>query len=201
VIGIDGFHLGRPSTAQLDAALRSARAAEPTYDHVGSTLDPAGWPGGERQTAALEIGRGTAAFDRAGDGLRRWVCHRGIGARIHPSDPPLEVGTTLLVVLPAGPCSIAVPNRIVVVVDEPRRFGFAYATLAGHHERGEELFLVEHHDDDTVQATLRVDAVISSRPARLVAPAVRTFQRHALHRYLDAWRAHVHARPDPGGRP
>ena len=101
------------------------------------------------------------------------------------------MGTSLLVVLPAGPCSIVVPNRIVAVVDEPGRFGFVYGTLDGHQERGEELFLVEHLDDDTVRATLRVDAVISSTPARLVAPAVRAFQRHALHRYLDAWRSHV----------
>jgi len=36
------------------------------------------------------------------------------------------------------------------VVDEPRRRGFAYGTLPGHPERGEEAFLITHHDDGTV---------------------------------------------------
>ena len=37
--------------------------------------------------------------------------------------------------------------RIVYVIDEADRFGFAYGTLTEHVERGEERFTVEFHPD------------------------------------------------------
>lgn len=40
--------------------------------------------------------------------------------------------------------------RIVYVVDEPRRFGCAYETLPGHVERGEERFLIEITEGESV---------------------------------------------------
>jgi len=67
--------------------------------------------------------------------------------------------------------------RIVYVIDEPRRFGFAYGTLPGHAERGEERFLIEWLTDDTVWYDL--DAI--SRPrywaARVAYPVARRLQR------------------------
>jgi uncharacterized protein (UPF0548 family) len=67
--------------------------------------------------------------------------------------------------------------RIVYVIDEPRWFGFAYGTLPGHVERGEERFSVEWLDDDTVW----YDLMAFSRPhywgARLVKPFARRLQR------------------------
>ena len=43
-----------------------------------------------------------------------------------------------------------VPARVVYVIDEPLRKGFAYGTLPGHPETGEEAFIVEYRDDDSV---------------------------------------------------
>ena len=44
--------------------------------------------------------------------------------------------------------------RVVYVIDEPRRRGFAYGTLAGHPERGEEAFVVEQTDEGSVWLTI-----------------------------------------------
>jgi uncharacterized protein (UPF0548 family) len=68
--------------------------------------------------------------------------------------------------------------RIVHVVDEPRRFGFAYGTLPDHVESGEERFIVEwNQDDDTVW----YDILAFSRPnhflTRLGYPLVRRLQK------------------------
>jgi uncharacterized protein (UPF0548 family) len=41
------------------------------------------------------------------------------------------------------------------VVDEPDRIGFAYGTTAHGPESGEESFILEHRDDDTVWLTIR----------------------------------------------
>ncbi len=48
-----------------------------------------------------------------------------------------------------GPVRMTAPTRVVYVVDEPDRRGFAYGTLPGHPESGEELFLVERVGDET----------------------------------------------------
>ncbi len=54
-----------------------------------------------------------------------------------------------------------IPARVVYVVDEPNRRGFAYGSLPGHPERGEEAFVVERHDDESVWLVIRA----FSRPA------------------------------------
>lgn len=47
------------------------------------------------------------------------------------------------------------PVLIVYVIDEPQRLGFAYGTTADGPESGEESFIVEHREDDTVWLTIR----------------------------------------------
>ena len=67
--------------------------------------------------------------------------------------------------------------RIVYVLVEPRRFGFAYGTLPAHVERGEERFLVEWCADDSVW----YDILAFSRPnhwlVRLGYPITRLLQK------------------------
>ena len=48
-----------------------------------------------------------------------------------------------------GPVQMVVPCRIVSVFKEVDSFGFAYGTLPGHPERGEESFVLERRDDAT----------------------------------------------------
>lgn len=184
-----GIVVGRPSNERLHTMLVAARASALTYDHIGSTLDDASQRPAHQQS--LVLGAGPACFAAAVDGLRAWACHDGIRASVHPPDAPLVVDSTLLVVLPAGPFAIVVPDRVVAVIDEPDRFGFAYGTLEGHQERGEESFLVERRADDAVVATITVDACAATLAARLVAPAVRLFQHVAVQRYLRGLHHHV----------
>ncbi|WP_157002668.1 DUF1990 family protein [Agromyces laixinhei] len=47
------------------------------------------------------------------------------------------------------------PVLVVYVIDEPGRIGFAYGTTADGPESGEESFILEHRDDDTVWLTIR----------------------------------------------
>ena len=78
------------------------------------------------------------------------------------------------------------PCRVVYVVDEPHVRGFAYGTLPGHPESGEEAFFVTRDAHD--QVWLRVRAF--SRPgtlwSRLGSPAVRLVQARVTDRYLRA---------------
>lgn len=105
----------------------------------------------------------------------------------------------MLVVLRYGPCRVVAPDRIVTVINESRCFAFAYGTLPGHPARGEESFAVERRADDTVRATIRVQATPATFLARVGTPIVKRFQAAALQKYLFAIAAHVEGErmPDP----
>ena len=74
--------------------------------------------------------------------------------------------------------------RVVYVVDEPRRRGFAYGTLPGHPETGEEAFVVELQEGDEVTFTITAFSRPASRLARAAGPVGRRIQGWATNRYL-----------------
>jgi uncharacterized protein (UPF0548 family) len=198
-VELSGIALGRRRRAELDVALARARAAKLSYAHVGSTLVPGSVRGASDRSFVQELDGSLAAATAT---LRDWAAHRGIGGRPHPTDAPLEVGTTLLVVAAVGPFEMAVPDRIVAVVDEPTRFGFAYGSLVGHAEAGEELFLAEQTSPGRLRLTVRVQARPATVLARIGGPVVTVLQRVAARRYLAAWAAAIRARgPAPSEAP
>jgi uncharacterized protein (UPF0548 family) len=166
----------------LDRLSRSAL----TYPEVGATRNDDFPSGYVHDRYRVELGAG--AFDRATRGLRAWQAHLGAGVGVYPADAPIEPDTNVIVTARAGPVHALAPCRITYVLDEPDRFGFAYGTLPGHPERGEEAFVVERADNDL--ATFSI--VAFSRPAdlaaRLGSPIARAIQRRVTHAYLDALR-------------
>jgi uncharacterized protein (UPF0548 family) len=98
---------------------------------------------------------------------------------------PPQAGTDVALDAPLPFGWVTAMCRIVAVVDESDRFGFAYGTLPVHPERGEESFVVRRDDG---RVTFRVVAV--SRPAhplaRAVPPVADRLQDVAVRRYLRA---------------
>ena len=84
----------------------------------------------------------------------------------------------------------AAPCRIVRAIDEPTRWGFAYGTLPGHPEQGEEAFVVSMSDE-----SVRLDIDLLPRPGdsvvRLSGPIGRGVQRAGTKAYLRALRQFV----------
>ena len=78
------------------------------------------------------------------------------------------------------------PCRVVYSVDEPQRRGFAYGTLAGYPECGEEAFMIQHHDDDTVSFKITAFSRSATRLAKVAGPAGGVVQRQITARYLRA---------------
>ncbi|MEJ7801487.1 MAG: DUF1990 domain-containing protein, partial [Ilumatobacter sp.] len=109
----------------------------------------------------------------------------GAGLVVLAARPPL-VGDIVAIRAPLPLGWIDAVCRVVRLVDEPDRAGFAYGTLADHPAQGEESFTVERDDDGTV--TFEIIAVSRPRhPLARLAPAVaRILQRRAVDRYLDA---------------
>jgi len=108
---------------------------------------------------------------------------RGAGITVIASSPTVELDAVALLRLGWGPLAVRAPVRVVAVVDEPDRRGFAYGTLPGHPESGEELFVVDHAADGTV--TLRIAAFARPRSfaARAAGPLGRLIQRAVTRRY------------------
>lgn len=98
----------------------------------------------------------------------------------------LAPGDTVQLVIPFGPFGVRAPARVVYIIDEAARKGFAYGTLPGHPEDGEEAFIVEHRDDDSVWITIRAFSRPSSRFWRAVSPILRLVQEFYTSRYLRA---------------
>jgi hypothetical protein len=69
--------------------------------------------------------------------------------------PYIAAGMTATLVRKGRILTHRTPVLVVYVIDEPKRVGFAYGTTAEGPESGEESFILEHRDDDTVWLTIR----------------------------------------------
>jgi len=157
--------------------------AELTYREVGRTAGnlPAGY---HHLNQRVSIGHGLQLFTDAGNAVLRWQVQVRAGLQVSVSSPAAVPGTVLILGLGIGRLRLDAPCRVVYAVDEPRRRGFAYGTLAGHPESGEEAFMIEHHDDGTVSFAITAFSRPSTRPARIAGPLGRIVQRRITARYL-----------------
>ncbi|MDQ3615235.1 MAG: DUF1990 domain-containing protein [Actinomycetota bacterium] len=163
-----------------------------TYAEVGATAtaDPSGLPVGYRPVQHKEfVGEGSKAFESASRKLMTWRMHLDSGLRVTASSTVVEPASVVLMRLGPGPAAIKIPCRVVHVVDEPDRQGFAYGTLPGHPETGEELFVVAIDDRDRVSLTVTVFSRAQSRLAKLGGPLTWAMQQRALRKYAAALRA------------
>jgi uncharacterized protein (UPF0548 family) len=166
--------------------LERLREAPLTYSEIGATAGPE-LPRGYHHVHRTEvIGHGAACFSTAAATLMSWRVQERAGLEVATSAPVVRTDAVALVGLSVGPFQIAAPCRVVYVVDDDATKGFAYGTLPGHPERGEEAFVVRRLEDGTVTFTVTA----FSRPARwysrLGAPVTRRFQRRITDRYLRA---------------
>ena len=159
-----------------------------TYPEVGATGDVL--PPGYRHVRRVNhLGHGDDVFQRAGARLLSWDMHRRAGLIVDASTPHVTVGATVRLGWALGPFRIWAPCRVVWVADDPDERGFAYGTLAGHAERGEERFVVHRSGDDQVWLTITA----FSRPvrwfSRLGGPVAQRVQDRILDRYAAALEA------------
>jgi uncharacterized protein (UPF0548 family) len=180
------FRIGRLSTDELQAIATRACDDRPTYQAIGAVLGPdSALPRSFRHDHhEASIGDDPDAFSRAVLGLQQWVPHRGAGLMVQPDDPPKE-GATVAIARRVGPLTAIAACRVVRVICEPDRCGFVYGTLPGHPECGEEAFLVERRESQTV-FVIRAFSKPAEFLARLGGPITRRIQRSTTQAYLDA---------------
>jgi uncharacterized protein (UPF0548 family) len=154
------------------------------YGELGATARdlPSGY---EYLIASRRVGSGQELFDECSKTVLTWGIQSGAGFRVAHRNP-VQVNQENSLGLHFGLFSTAAPCRVVYVIDESNRKGFAYGTVQGHPESGEESFIVELKADGRVVFEIRA----FSRPARWFARLgslfIRFLQQHVTWKYLDA---------------
>ena len=180
----------RPRPRTVDALLREQRHQPFSYPDIGATAGA--FPDRYRHVRhAIELGHGRDAFDRAAQGLRGWEAHVRAGVSVRPPDAAVEEGLTVVLTVPVASIHVTVACRVVYVVEEPARSGFAYGTLPHHVIEGEEAFVVERDDRDTVR--FRISAFLRPRGPLMAAvgPVVEALDHRIVGRYLRGLQQHV----------
>ncbi len=162
------------------------RNAALTYSEVGSTRRDSAPSGYGELRRSLELGTGTERFEQAAQVVLGWDMHRRAGLNVRTSNEQVVEGAVAVLRLGVGILRVDAPVRVVYLVDEPRRKGFAYGTLPGHPESGEEAFVVELHDDGAVTFTITAFSRLSTLLARVGGPISRALQSWLTTRYLRA---------------
>ena len=180
----------RPSEAERLRFLALADAASFSYVERGASAEgaPAGYDVDHNRA---RLGAGRAVFERAREALGRWGMFPPGWTRVLQRERSIAVGQSVCVEFHLLGLWWLNGTRIVYRVDEPRRAGFAYGTLACHVERGEERFLVEWLADDSVWYDLRAFPRPKLWAARLAKPVARALQRRFVRESQAALRAAV----------
>ena len=170
------FLLRKPSAETIRQFIESQSHLPFSYSQTGATQTqpPPGFTVDHNQ---IRLGEAKQTFDRAVAALKGWRQFELGWVTVVPKSLPLEVGTTVAV--QAKTCGVWSLSacRIVYVINDARRFGFAYGTLPDHVECGEERFTVEWRPDDSVW----YDILAFSRPrhplVKIALPLVRKWQK------------------------
>jgi uncharacterized protein (UPF0548 family) len=130
-----------------------------TYSEVGAT---AALPmPGEYSHLRYRVNLGPVAMEPIAEAVETFAMHRAAGIRMETDAARAEPGARVTVVAGFRPLRLVAPCEVVRVFAEPDVRGFAYGTLDGHPERGEEAFLVTRDGADTY-----FEVRAFSRPAR-----------------------------------
>jgi uncharacterized protein (UPF0548 family) len=175
----------RPSdAASRERCLNAARGREPTYREIGATRTGTVPPGFRAARHEITLGRGLEVFSRAVAGLQTWQAHRWAGVEVFPRGARIHVGETVVVTVGTPWLALAAPCRIVGVRDAPGHFGFAYGTLPGHPEQGEEAFVLTMGDNEWVRFVITAFCRPGDPLVRLSGPLARGIQARATKGYV-----------------
>jgi uncharacterized protein (UPF0548 family) len=181
----------KPTPLQIAAFLQQEAAQPYSYPEVGHTRTEAAVDGYNNDFNTQALGAGEARWQAAKNAIRHWQMFPGGWAYIAPENAPIEAGTVVAMAARVLGIWWLSSCRIVYVIDEPDRYGFAYGTLPGHVERGEELFMVEQLPGGDIQYVLKAFSWPKHWMARLFYPVARAYQRTFVRESKAAMLRHV----------
>jgi uncharacterized protein (UPF0548 family) len=157
------FSATRPDDEAIRLFLTAQQQLPYSYVEIGATktIPPYGY---DIDHNRIQLGTGGEVFTQAKEAVCCWEMFNLGWLQLWTPAAPIAVDTTVAVLAHVWSMWILNACRIVYVIDDTGPidiFGFAYGTLPGHAERGEERFTVQwSHADDSVW----YDILAFSRP-------------------------------------
>ncbi|MEO1996181.1 MAG: DUF1990 domain-containing protein [Planctomycetaceae bacterium] len=175
------FSLRKPAERRVREFMESQAEYEYSYHpYVGATRNdecPAGYV---VDRTRIQLGSGEGTYQIAKTALLDWQHYGCDWLSLYRPAEMCAVGHDVAVVARAVGVWSTNVCRVVYVIDEEepiRRSAFAYGTLPGHVEMGEERFQIEWHPDDSVW----FEILAFSRPNHLLVylayPYIRSIQK------------------------
>jgi uncharacterized protein (UPF0548 family) len=160
------FLLTQPDSKTVAKFITDAKTYNLSYKEVGATTKFEAPADFNIDHNRIRIGNGWIDFDRAKAAIRTWKMFDLGWVKLIDDKTPIEVGQTVAILVRHFGFYSLNAARIVYVINETQRFGFAYGTLTEHGEIGEERFSVEF-DGETGEVWY--DLYAFSRPALFLA--------------------------------
>ncbi len=189
------FMIHRPSRTVIDGFIVEQRSHKFSYPDVGATRGTL--PGGYTvDHNRVRLGHGDQVFRQAVASLRLWQMFKLGWVELFQPGTQIEAGATVAVLVHHFGFWSLNACRIVYVIDEERRFGFAYGTLQDHAEEGEERFSLQWvAEDDSVVYDILAFSKPRMWPARLARPLSRVLQKRFARDSMAAMQRAIHAAP------
>ncbi|HWC35583.1 MAG TPA: DUF1990 domain-containing protein [Mycobacteriales bacterium] len=159
-----------------------------SHDEVGAT-DPAAarWLAGPRRfETTIKIGHGDQCWATSREAVMSWAVKTRSGFKVKGGPARAVEGHDYELVFRVGALAVREPVRVVAVVDERERCGFAYGTRPGHPVSGEEAFIVHRDSTGAVHLTLRSLTMPATGRRRVAFPLFVAAQPAFRRRYLRA---------------
>ncbi|MCG8328854.1 MAG: DUF1990 domain-containing protein [Chitinophagales bacterium] len=170
------IQMTNPTEKQLYHFHKQQRFASYTYTAIGASAGdfPKAY---KHDRNRVLLGEGALVFHQACELIKKWKMFPPDWTQIYPLCLPIEKGQEVVVLFQLMGLWWYNSCRIVYTINEENRFGFAYGTLQGHVEQGEECF--EVYRDENNQVWYQISAF--SRPnvwlTKVAYPLARYFQK------------------------
>jgi uncharacterized protein (UPF0548 family) len=178
------FFKTKPSDDQIQLFLTQQSHSRFSYSAVGASATRSVPRGYVNDYNRVRVGVGQQAWNRAVTAVDSCQMFNMPWLQLHRL-APLIIGTNVAVLIKHFGFWSLNAARVVYTVNDrsgsTKRYGFAYGTLFDHAESGEERFLVERHEDDSVW----YDLFAFSRPNATLAKLGYPFTRWLQHRFAD----------------
>lgn len=168
--------ISMPTEEKLSAFLQDQNRKTFSFPNVGATRIET-QKGYDNDESFVYLGHGEDIWNNAKRVLIEWKQFPAPWTRIYSTMTSIEKGNSVVVLFKIIGIWWINSARIVYTFDEKNKFGFAYGTLPGHVEKGEECFWVKRDSKGNVFYCIKA----FSKPAYwfvwLAYPLARMYQR------------------------
>jgi uncharacterized protein (UPF0548 family) len=174
------FLLTRPSDQRIVEFLTQQHGTRFSYEEVGTSAT-----GTCPRAMVIDhnrklLGYGEQTYGNSVAAVTQWKMFDFPWLKLCWPDVPIKVGTEVAILIRHMGVWSLNASRIIYIINEKRRFGFAYGTLREHAESGEERFIVDWNPEDD---SVHYDLWACSRPQALLARLARPFARRLQRRF------------------